>query len=79
MEAFIGFCAGILVGVWFMILIFATSDNWHRTGETIVRTTKTGIICRKDNNYPEINCSLIKEAIGPRKINKEEFKIEDDN
>jgi len=77
MNYFLAGATGVLAGVFLSLLLLHTSPIWFEKDEVIVWKTDSGIVCHKIDTYSQINCELLKEAIGPRKQAQDEVKIED--
>lgn len=68
---------GFIVGMSLMTIIMFISLHFSliyiNKNRVIVYTTNTGIICKKNKDYPNIYCSYIKNDIG---LKRTTFKVE---
>ena len=67
-----GFIIGGVLAVTLWITIDAIVDMEARpANKNIVWISKDdNLTCRKNDNYPQLNCQLVKEAIGPKLAEK---------
>lgn len=79
------FFLGLSLGIVFALLMWISLDyisniEARPEGKNIVWISKDDdLTCRKNDNYPQLNCQLIKEAIGPKLVEKPEIVIEENN
>lgn len=76
-DWFLGLLFGVSVGMFIVIGGDALQDTESRPADRniIWISEDKDLTCRLNENYPKLNCTLIKEAIGPKLVTKPDNEI----